>query len=563
MTAKLQILKGPQGVSLGSFVPLTTGKMIFGRNPDCHIVIPASSVSRDHAHIVFVNGKYYIEDQGSRNGTHINEVRLPEKSRRELKDNDCIKICDFEARFTEAESARKPLPKELLRDSDPENEEEHGSTTVEATMMHNSSILLDRHPTEKINALLEISTSLNKTLKLDELLPKIADSLFVLFKQADRCFIILVEDGSARLMPKVVKTRRQQDEANARFSKTIIRKCVDQKTLVLSNNAEGDRALMSQSVVDFRIRSVMCVPMVSSTTGKVLGVIQLDTQDRSKKFTQDDLNLLLGVSNQSTIALENARLHEEAKVAATIAHDLELASKVQRLFLPAHLPEVPGYEFFAYYEPAKMVGGDYYGFVPLGLGRMAISLGDVAGKGAAAALLMAKLSSDVRYCLISEPDVTRAIALLNEQVYRSAGQLDRFVTLASAVLDTARGEITLVNAGQETPLLYRGSTGEVVEAHVKEKGGLPMGVMDGQTYEAMTVSLAPGDTLVMFSDGVSDAMNIRDEKFKPPRIISALKTDGPRTPRSLGERVIKAVKQHAGTREQNDDITLVCVGRLQ
>jgi len=87
-----------------------------------------------------------------------------------------------------------------------------------------------------------------------------------------------------------------------------------------------------------------------------------------------------------------------------------------------------------------------------------------------------------------------------------------------------------------------------------------MGIMDGQTYEAMTVLLEPGDTLVMFSDGVSDAMNIREEKFKPPRILSALKTDGPRTPKALGERIIKAVKQHAGTREQNDDITLVCVG---
>ncbi len=562
MTAKLQILKGPPGVNLGSYVPLTTGKMIFGRNPDCHIVIPASSVSRDHAHIVFVNGKYYIEDQGSRNKTQLNGKDLPPKIRQELKDNDCIKICDFEALYSD-EQPRIPLPKEFVRDSEGENsDEDNGSTTVEATMMHNSSILLDRHPSEKLNALLEISTSLNKTLKLDELLPKIADSLFVLFKQADRCFIIQLEEGTDRLLPRVVKTRRPQDEANARFSKTIIRKCVDQKALVLSNNAEGDRALMSQSVVDFRIRSVMCVPMVSSSSGKVLGVIQLDTQDRSKKFTQDDLNLLLGVANQSSIALENARLHEEAKASAALAHDLELASKVQRLFLPAHLPEVPGYEFFAYYEPAKMVGGDYYGFVPLGLGRMAISLGDVAGKGAAAALLMAKLSSDLRYCLLSEPDVTQAIALLNKEVYRSAGQLDRFITLASALLDTSTGEITLVNAGQETPLLYRGSTGEVVEAHDRDRGGMPMGIMDGQTYDAMTVLLNPGDTLVMFSDGVTDAMNIRDEKFKSPRILAALKTDGPRTPKALGERIIKAVKLHAGTREQNDDITLVCIGRL-
>src|SRR5262249_50805326 len=282
-------------------------------------------------------------------------------------------------------------------------EEEEGGSTVEATILHGSGVLLESHPSEKLRNLIEISGNLSKTLELDRLLPKIVDSLFQLFKQADRCFIILVEEGSGRMLPKVIKTRRPQDEANARFSKSIVRQCVESKQAFLSNNADSDKRILSQSVVDFRIRSVMCAPLIG-TDGNPFGVIQLDTQDRSKKFGEDDLNLLGGVANQASIALENAKLYRDIQVRAQRDRDLHLAEEVQRGFLPQQLPQLPGYEFYAHYSPAQEVGGDYYGYVPLGPNRLALSVGDVAGKGVAAALLMAKLSSDVRFCLLSEAD---------------------------------------------------------------------------------------------------------------------------------------------------------------
>src|SRR5262249_19841967 len=150
--------------------------------------------------------------------------------------------------------------------------------------------------------------------------------------------------------------------------------------------------------VDFRIRSVMCVPLCTpegkTSEGKAFGVIQLDTQDRSKKFTEEDLKLLWGVANQAAIAMDNARLHAEVVARERLQSDLDLARRVQHSFLPSSLPKVAGYEFYAYYQSAQEVGGDYYGFIPLPQDRLVLTLGDVAGKGIAAALLMAKLSSD-------------------------------------------------------------------------------------------------------------------------------------------------------------------------
>ncbi len=551
MTASLQIVKG---ATLGD-VPLTQDCVILGRSPECHVVIPVTSVSREHAHILRLNGQFWIEDQKSRNGTFVNNEQVTQ--RRLLKNNDKIRICDFQATFLDA---RKPLPDEFLEEEEEEEEDEAGASTVEATLLHNSS-LLDQHPSEKLRLLIEISGNLSKTLELDRLMPKIVDSLFNAFKQADRCFIILVEEGG-RMIPKVIKTRRPQDEQSARFSKTIVRQAVESRQSFLSNNADGGKQVLSQSVVDFRIRSVMCVPLIG-TDGNAFGVIQLDTQDRSKKFTQDDLNLLLAVANTASISLENAKMYRDVQARAKKDRDLALAKAMQTSFLPEDLPKVDGYEFYAYYSPAQEVGGDYYGFVPMSPGRLCLSVGDVAGKGVAAALLMAKLSSDVRFCLVAEPDLIKAVNKLNELVYQSAGKMDRFITLAGAVLDSNKHAVTIVNAGHQMPMVYRGATGELEDAMPKEAGGLPLGIMDGTTYDSFELPIVPGDTLLLFSDGVPDARNVRDEAFNMKGVVTALNGEKGMSARAVGERIAKAVKLHATGRDQADDVTLMCVGRVK
>ncbi|HZT80817.1 MAG TPA: GAF domain-containing SpoIIE family protein phosphatase, partial [Gemmataceae bacterium] len=482
-------------------------------------------------------------------------------ARTPLRHNDKVRICDFLAQFLDAPP---PLPRDLVRGGDEEEAEEEadGSSTVEATLSHSSNLILEQQPAEKLRTLLEISSTLSKTLDLDPLLPQIVDSLFTLFRQADRCFVILSEDDGAKLIPKVIKTRRPADEANARFSRSIVRKCLETAQAFLSDDASADKRIaLSQSVVDFRIRSVMCAPLVGAQ-GKAFGVIQLDTQDRSKKFTQGDLTLLLGVVNVASIALENARLHEDQVRQAKVKRDLELAHQVQLSFLPQKLPEVPGYEFFAHYESAQEVGGDYYGFAPAAGGQLAIAIGDVAGKGVAAALLMAKLSSDTRFSLSTEPELPRAVAKLNALLYPQTSQMDKFVTLAGAVLDPARHTVTMVNAGHMAPLWYHRATGRFEDAMTNDQAGMPLGILDEQEYPAARVALEPGDCLLLFTDGVTDAQNVRKESFQAAvGVAKALGGGGPYTPRSLTERLVRAVKTHSAGCPQHDDITLVCLGR--
>ena len=552
----LHVLKG---ANQGTVIPLDGDKFVLGRNPDCGIVIPVTSVSREHAQIIRLQGRYFILDgdsrgNPSRNGTFVNNQAIT--ARTALKHNDQIRICDFLAAFVD------PQQPAAAAEDDSEGEEPEGSSTVEAQLTHSSNLLLEQQPAEKLRHLLEISANLSKTLDLDALMPKIVESLFQLFRQADRCFVIHAEEGTNRLLPRVVRTRRPQDETNARPSRTIVRRCLETAQAFLSDDASrDDRIQLSQSVVDFRIRSVMCVPLCTAE-GKAFGVIQLDTQDRSKKFTQEDLKLLWCVANQAAIAMENARLHEEAVLRERFRRDLELATRVQHSFLPSSLPKLAGYDFFAYYQPAQAVGGDYYGFIPLPQGRLAVAVGDVAGKGISAALLMAKLSSDARFCFLAEANPGLAVSKLNELLYEFTSPMDRFVTLGIAVLDPARHTATLVSAGHPSPQLVRKNAPVLQDAVPTATAGLPLGMVEGCTYQACQLALQPGDNLILFSDGVTDALDVRNNQFSMKGVQRVVQEAGAVSAAALGDRLIKAVQQHATNREPHDDITLVCLGRM-
>jgi serine phosphatase RsbU (regulator of sigma subunit)/pSer/pThr/pTyr-binding forkhead associated (FHA) protein len=541
----LQIVKGPNE---GQSIALEGDRFVLGRNPDCAVVIPVTSVSREHAQILRLGGKFFIEDKQSRNGTFVNNQAI--NGRTPLKNSDRIRICDFVAVFLDAA---------LANDDQDENEGDDGPSTVEATLNHTSHLLLETQPAEKLRLLVEIQNNLSKTLELQTLLPKIADSLFHLFRQADRCFLITAE--GERLQPRVVRARRSNDEGTARFSRSIVRKCLEEAKAFLSDDASrDDRMQLSQSVVDFRIRSVMCAPLCRAD-GKGFGVIQLDTQDRSKKFTQEDLKLLCGVANQASVSLENARLIDEAVRQERVQRDLQLAKRVQESFLPKNPPKVQGYEFWGYYEAAREVGGDYYGYIPLADGRMATAVGDVAGKGVSASLLMAKLSSDIRFSTLAEPDLGKAIAHLNNLLFEFASPLDRFVTLAAVLLDPTTHQATMVSAGHGSPLLWRPVRNELVPAMPDDVGGPPLGMIEGLRFGTCQVTLNAGESLVLFTDGVDESMNVKGEKFTKEGVERVIRSAGNVSPKDLGEKLVAAVKQHATGRDPHDDVTVVVLGR--
>jgi sigma-B regulation protein RsbU (phosphoserine phosphatase) len=560
--AWLQVNKGRLK---GSIIQLTPGETILGRDKDvAHIVISDKEiVSRRHAAVLLVNDSFSIID-GSRNGTFVNGDKILRNTLIPLKKNDRINICEeeFEAVFFDGAA---------------EGNVEESSSTLEAMISSKSDHNLETQPAAKLAALLEITAKLSKTLQLDTQLPLVAESLLQLFPQADRCFLIQAEEKSGNLAPKVIRTRTKIDESAARFSHTIVRQCLRTADSILLS--EGDPIPPgSNSVIVANMRSVMCVPL-GSTDGPPFGVIQLDTQDAKKKFTKEDLNLLRGVAQQAAIALENARFHElslaqeRVKLELILAqertkneqelvkNELEIARQVQRNFLPKTLPELPGYEFHAFYEAAREVGGDYYDFIALPERRWAVTLGDVAGKGMPAALLMARLSSESRSCLLAERHPTAAIARLNDHLYPFTSPMDRFVTLITAVLDPATHTVTLVNAGHPAPLLYRRAERRLAKAVPREDDGQSLGISQGNNYQAYHVTLGPGDCLLLFSDGVTDAHSVTNKRFCVNGIHKTIEEKGPDTPQALGRRLVDAVQRHAHGGPQYDDITLICFGR--
>jgi len=551
--AVLQELKGNHP---GQLVPLDGDQMVIGRHPDCDIVLDVGAVSRQHAQILRVGNDHFVEDLGSRNGTIINGERITGRYR--LRENDRLKVCDvlFTFHTTPPRVAADDSAAAVLVD----DRKAPSSSTIMSMVDISSSrsgLHVAVNPEVKLKALLEISRNLASTLTLDEVLPKILDSLFKIFAQADRGFLVLRDDASGVLVPKAVKYRRGDDGETMRISRTVVDRVLTSKEAILSADAAADsRFEMSQSLADFRIRSMMCAPLVDSE-GRALGVIQIDTLDQRSRFTQDDLDVLASVASQAAFTVEIARLHETALREQALERDLSTAHRVQQGFLPMRPPTINGYSFFDFYEPAHQIGGDYFDYVKLPNHRVAVVLADVSGKGIPAALLMAKLSAETRFCLASEATPAAAIERLNEGFNRDVWE-DRFVTLVLAVLDLEAHQVTIVNAGHMAPFL-RHADAKIVTVS-EEITGLPLGVVESFRYEQETIQLEPGDSLTVFTDGLSEAMNAENELYGLERLKNSLSAqcDGIE---ALGKHVLDDVKKFAGERSQSDDMCMICFGR--
>jgi sigma-B regulation protein RsbU (phosphoserine phosphatase) len=557
----MALLQLTSGSNPSDNLVLEGDRSVLGRHPDCEVVLDSASVSRQHAQILKENGQYYVEDLHSRNGTFVNGLLI--QQRHLLQNGDRLKICDQAFTFyLDQPSDRMPAPSDLSGASLALMMDDASANATSTIMSKieigasNSGVRLTVNPEVKLRAMIEIAHNLGKAVSLDEVLQKILDSLFKIFLQADRGFVIL-RTADGLLVPKAIKHRRPDMEDQIRISRTIVNQVIKSQEAILSADAANDtRFDTSQSIADLRIRSVLCAPLVDSD-GNSLGVIQIDTSDQRHRFQKDDLDVLASVASQAAVAVDNAQLHENALKQHAMQRDLELAHKVQRGLLPAAPPQLAGYHFFDFYEPANQVGGDYYDYVELADQRLAIVLGDVSGKGVSAALLMAKLSGEVRYCLASEPNPAAAVNRINSTFSRSGWQ-DRFVTFVLAMLDVKRNELTLVNAGHMPPFLRHGPG--KVEAIGSDQAGLPLGVDAEFQYEHYTRKLEPGDYLALFTDGISEAMNAAGELYGLERLQAQLAN--PSTPvAGLGRLILDDVKHFVGGRPQSDDMCLACFGR--
>ena len=556
------------GPMAGSRFDLTEAEYLVGRDPhECQIPIrDVPAVSRKHARLLRQGDSYAVEDLGSRNHTFLNEESEWIKGRRLLHPGDVIRICEVSFSFQQEAPRRKDDGKtepilegsELGAELYEDEATPFGSTILKSVPVDMSSsrgAALVASPEVKLSAMMEIMQNLGKALSLDDVLPQVLSSLFKIFRQADRGFIVL-QTPEGRLVPRWVRLRREDAGDTVRISRTIIRKVMETKEAILSADAANDdRFELSQSIADFRIRSMMCAPLLDSE-GNALGALQIDTLNQRQRFQAEDLELLVSTASQAATAIEKAQLHEAVLRQKEVERDMQVARDVQRGFLPDQTPDVPGYEFYDYYEPAEQVGGDYFDYLQLPDGRLAVVVADVVGHGVAAALLMAKLSAEARNSLYTEPTPADAITRLNERLAQL--NIQRFVTLICVVLDPKNHNAVIVNAGHMAPL-WRHPNG-VVEQPGEEVAGIPLGITSGITYRQTEIGLAPGETLTLFTDGINESTDQSGAFYSIERLQSHVAEKGG-NPELLGSFIVEDVRQFLGRTPQNDDMCLVCIGR--
>jgi phosphoserine phosphatase RsbU/P len=531
-----------QGHAAGQSYRLDRDVTVLGRDAACEIVLAGQDISKKHARIVRKDDGYYIEDLRSTNGTKVGDSDLTEI--RLLEDGDLIQIGDFRLAFSGAGPT-------ILSALDTSSTEERQLARVRSE--------------DKLCAVLEIPREVAGTIDLEGVLGKVLEALFRVFPVAERGFVLLRGETADDLLLRASKVR-QPEAGPPLFSKTVFQRVVSAGQALLCEDVGADEHLgQSESVQASGVRTILCVPLWDRER-QAVGVLQLDTRNESGRFERDDLDLLAAVAGPVSVAVENARLHDLAVQAADLEREARDARTVQLALVPQQKPDLPAYSFWDYYEPARFVGGDYFDYRPVPgaefppgrrVAARAVAIGDVSGKGMPAALLMARLSSEVSLLLQAGGNPAQVVAQLNDDLCATLTE-DRFVTFLLAVVDGERHELTAVNAGHCCPLVRR-SDGRV-EVIGQEQAGLPLGITSGAPYAPVRTGIGPGEVVVLYTDGIFEAMDVDGRQFGPGRLREVLASTAGEAS-AVGQAILAAVRRHAAGQAQGDDMTLVCFGR--
>lgn len=542
-------------------------QVTLGRHPDCEVCLKSNTVSRYHARISLVeDGLYQLEDLGSGNGTFVNNVLVRDPV--PLQSGDSISIGPFLLEFSSDAEYENNQQEGLLtsyglipslKNVSVRPPAKDKSTILRATGTNSDLNQFQIKPEIKLKAILEISRTIASASDLDSMAEKVLEGLFHIFPAADRGCILLRDRENLRFFPKAVRHRRENDHDALQLSRTVLKAVTDNKTGVLSADAANDeRFEKSESVSTLTIRSILCAPMLG-LDGSVIGIINLDTQLAGQMFSEDDLELLMVIAGQTALSYESARLMISHVEKQRYDNEMEIAARVQKGLLPANIPQVSGYEFFVSYEAARAVGGDYYDFIQPEENLIWFALGDVAGKGVPASLVMSRVCSAVRSTVEFVTDVTDAVHRVNHHIDEAAHD-GRFITFILGQIDLTQNLISFVNAGHLNPLLLK-ANGTLIEL-AADQPSVPLGVMEDYEYQVIQHRLNPGEQLILFTDGITEAMNEERELFGMERLKAAIQKFKLNSGK-LGTQILQTVKTFAGQAEQYDDMTLVIIGRDQ
>jgi sigma-B regulation protein RsbU (phosphoserine phosphatase) len=412
---------------------------------------------------------------------------------------------------------------------------------------------------DRLALLYDLSRAFNSTLDLDEVLNRVMDEV-ISITRAERGFVMLRENDG-QLTFRVARGIDQTTIQDPQFqvSRSIVERVArDGEPLLTSDALQDDRLSTRRSVTILGLRSVLCVPLTTRET--MSGVVYVDSRIRAGIFSRADLDLLTAIASSAAIAIENARLYQVAVERGRLERELQMARETQASLLPRETPQVPGWEFAARWRPARQVAGDYYDFIPLDEGKLGLVIADVSDKGMPAALFMAMTRSTIRASVGRAPSPAEGIALANRLICADAAG-GMFVTLFYALLGPATGEMTYVNAGHNPPLLRKGSVGEQGTLTELTRTGMALGVLEDASFEQRTIQIDPGDSVFLYTDGVTDAIGADGQEFGTDRMLRVLDKARHMAAAQMLDALEQALHGYIGETSRADDVTIVAVSR--
>jgi phosphoserine phosphatase RsbU/P len=546
--------------------PLGRLRITLGRSARNDLCIPDPFASRVHAEVRREGEEYFLQDLGSANGTLYNggavEGTIP------LTAGGRIQIGETEIVFDDGtypssmgatmitDNSSTSLPEATIALASGDRTTSGLLEAIEGarSQPRESEVARVAREGDLLALISKVGVTLLSSSTLEQTLEQIVSLVFEAVP-ADRCLLMMRDDASQDLKVAVARLRDRVGEVGEiRVSRNVMDEVVIRGKSVLTSDAQHDPRFASGTVVLQGVRSVLAVPL--GVSEKVFGIIYADSPIAEGRFTEDHLKVLTTLASVAAIRVENARLVEARFQQERLERELQLAMEIQQRFQPTAPPTVAGYELQGISFPCYEIGGDYYDFIEREDGRLVIALGDVSGKGTAAALLMSSLHAAIHAQTGSHDTLVETISAVNRYLADNIPS-NRFVTLFYAELDPDSGAVSFLNAGHNPPLIVH-AAGTVEQL---ASGGLPLGIKADADYREGRTTLQHGDVLVIYSDGVTEAASPSGEEFGPTRLYEVVSRNVEASAAGIRDRIESALTKFSQGTQAADDITLVIVKR--
>jgi sigma-B regulation protein RsbU (phosphoserine phosphatase) len=521
---------------------LPAENITLGRASDCTIPIKDRFLSRRHAEIINERGTWYVRDCGSVNGTMLNGVKLVEATL--LHPGDRITLGDSEVVFHADETTSQFIAVD--------------------TSSHATNLAISVHDDERERR--NEKTQILSTLALEFLADRPMSELFdfildrvIFLLRPTRAAIALLGDDHVSFANVKLRRLDATESTDLTISRTLLRDVVEGRKVVSyidtnQNDGENDKFARAQSIIAQSILSAVCAPLLVADA--VLGVLYIDFTSGRGVVAEDDVRLLAQIARFAAVTLERTRLREEAFAKAKIDEELRTAYKIQRRLLPDALPEIEGYRFAGTNRPCKTVSGDYYDVVVRPDGRIYFVIADVSGKGITAALVMSSVATAFAIFTRTDPTPADLLRDINATLAPKTSP-SKFVTMVAGVLDPATGVVDFANAGHVSPLVVSKSGVEAMSTT-----DIVVGILPDAQYRNQTLTLGAGDSLVLFTDGVTEAENIAEEQLGLDPISEMLLSMHSSEAAAILDRIDTYVAEYIGEVPAGDDVTMLAMTRL-